>query len=102
MRLFAPAHNIRFGLIVFVGLVVFCTVQLTWWIVFQLDVNKQLYRYKLEQLTLKIELLTERVNNDFRRLAELTGRAIASTNGDPIHLQECLNNLLSDSAVMGF
>ena len=102
MKIFAPAHNIRFGLIVFVGLVVFCTAQLTWWIIFQMDVNKQLYRYKLEQLTLKIELLTERVNNDFRRLAELTGRAVASTNGDPVHLRDCLNNLLSDSAVLGF
>jgi signal transduction histidine kinase len=102
MRLFAPAHNIRFGLIVFVGLVVFCTAQLIWWIIFQMDVNKQLYRYKLDQQTLKIELLTERINNDFRRLAELSGRAIASTDRDPIHLQDCLKNLISDSAVLGF
>jgi len=40
----------RFALIVFVGLVIFCLAQLTWWIVFQVNNTNELKQTKIELL----------------------------------------------------
>jgi hypothetical protein len=94
--------NIRFGLFVFVFLIIFCLVQLTWWIIYQLDLNRQLYQQRIGLLELKTEAIVNRVNNDFRRLSDLAGYAISSAAGNQSKIEQCLNNLLLDEAVIGY
>lgn len=94
--------NIRFGLFVFLFLIIFCLVQLTWWIIYQLDLNQRLYQQRMGLLELKSESIINRVNNDFRRLSDLAGYAIRSAAGDQSEIEQCLSNLLSDEAVVGY
>jgi len=39
-----PSKNIRFGLIVFIALVVFCIAQLAWWVIFQIDQSSEQFQ----------------------------------------------------------
>jgi len=45
------SRHIRFALIIFVGLVIFSLAQLSWWIIFQMDLNKRLYDYRVDCTT---------------------------------------------------
>lgn len=94
--------SIRFGLIVFVGLVIFCVAQLSWWIIFQVDHGKQLHRLRVALLNQKIEHTAASVNNDFRRLAQLATYARLSSGDGQSKLKECLSGLMADNAVIGY
>jgi signal transduction histidine kinase len=102
MRLIDTPHGIRFGLYVFVFLIIFCLAQLTWWIIYQYDLNRQIYQNQISLLQIKAETLADRVNHDFRRLSDLAGLALQTSGGDRASLEKCLANLLSDKAVIGY
>lgn len=102
MRLIDGSDGIRFGLYVFVFLVVFCLAQLTWWIIYQLDLNRQIYQNRMDLLTAKKEAIADRVNGDFGRTADLAAYTLRSANGDFAVLAKCVNGLLSNRAIVGF
>lgn len=92
----------RFGLIIFAGLIVFCLAQLSWWVVYQINLNRQLYDLKIDLLNHKIEATAERVNYDFLRAGEMAQAATHSFDGDPEQLRQCYSNILFDQAVAGY
>ncbi len=95
------SRNIRFALIVFIGLVVFCMAQLTWWIVFQMDLSKRLYDYRVGLLEYRIDAVTAEVNNDFRRVADFARYAFSRPDLTVEDVRGCIGSLLSDPAVIG-
>ncbi len=102
MRSIDTPQGIRFGLYVFIFLIFFCLAQLTWWIIYQLDLHQQLYQSQVDLLTLKTATTTEQVNNDFGRMVALAGYAYRSSGEDRAELAACMNNLLSDRALLGY
>jgi len=95
------SRNISFALIVFVGLVIFCFAQLSWWIIFQMDLSGRLYDYRVELLEYRIETAAARVNDDFRRLGVFAEHAFARAAWDSDDMAACITDLLSDPAVTG-
>ncbi len=102
MRFIDTPQGIRFGLYVFIFLIIFCLTQLTWWIIYHLDFNRQIYQNQIGLLNIKAEIVTDRVNNDFKRLSDLAGYALQKSSGDRAELEKCLNNLLTDEIVLGY
>jgi signal transduction histidine kinase len=102
MKLIDPSNGIRFGLFIFLFLILFCIVQLTWWIVYQLDLNRQIHQYRTELLAARAESISNRVNHDFQGLSELARRAYITAGKDRGELKKCMVNLLSDSAIVGY
>ena len=102
MRSNDTPQGLRFGLYVFIFLIFFCLAQLTWWIIYQLDLHRQLNQSQTDLLTLKTATIVEQVNNDFGRMVELAGYAYRSSGGDRNELVKCMNNLLSDRSIQGY
>jgi len=95
------SRHIRFALIIFVGLVIFSLAQLTWWIIFQIDLNKRLYDYRVELFHDRIDLLTLRINNEFSRLARLADQAVSRAAGNREDVRRCIEGLVTDPAIVG-
>jgi len=89
---------IRFALIVFIGLVIFCLAQLSWWIIYQIDLGKQLSRHEIELLHQKIEIVTLNVNRCFRHKTNMISYALdmAPDKG------KFIDSLLADSSIIGY
>jgi signal transduction histidine kinase len=88
----------RFALVIFVALVIFCLAQLSWWIVYQIDLGKQLSRYKSELLEQKIEVITLTTNQCFQQRVNLVSLAKSLT----YDVRNLLDSLLADQAIIGY
>lgn len=95
------SRHIRFALIVFIGLVIFSLAQLTWWIIFQVDLNKQLYDYRVELYHDRIDLLTLRINDEFSRLAHLTDQTLSGADNGGQEARYRIEGLLTDPTIIG-
>ena len=95
------SRHIRFALIIFVGLVIFSLAQLTWWIIFQVGVNKQIYNYRIVGLHERIDLLALQINNEFSQLARLADQTLSRTESGSPDVRRYLEGLLTDPAIVG-
>jgi signal transduction histidine kinase len=95
------SRHIRFALIIFIGLVIFSLAQLSWWIIFQMDLNKRLYDYRVELYHDRIDLLTLRVNDVFSRSARLADQALSRADDSDRDLRRYVDGLLIDPAIIG-
>jgi len=102
MKFVDSSNGIRFGLYVFIFLIVFSVAQLSWWIIFQLDLNRQISQYRLDLLHVKAASIADRVNHDFQRLADIAAYAHRASGHDTAQFRNCLNNLLSDTILIGY
>ncbi len=71
-------NSSRHSLIIFIGLIIFCLGQLTWWIIFQLGQNDRLLEVRRQLQRQRIELITTIANNHFRNMVERVKRAVMS------------------------
>ena len=92
-------RNIRFALIIFIGLVIFCLAQLTWWIIFQVDLNKRLYDYRVELFHDRIDLMTLRINDEFSRVARLADQTLSRAHGKDN--RRYIEGLMTNPAIIG-
>ncbi|HDL04250.1 MAG TPA: HAMP domain-containing histidine kinase [candidate division Zixibacteria bacterium] len=88
----------RFALVIFLILVVFCLAQLSWWIIYQIDLSKQLSRHKAELLNQRIEITVLAVNRCFQQKLGMLSYAMNVTE----NTGDFFDGLLSDSAIIGF
>ncbi len=102
MKISLSLANVRFGMLIFIGLVIFCLAQLSWWVIYQVNLNRELYQLRIDLIELKKESLTARINYDYRRIAELARNAYLLSDGDLGRLRQCFENLLLDPAVTGY
>jgi len=96
-----PSKNIRFGLIVFIALVVFCIAQLAWWVIFQIDQSSEQFQNQISAREQRIELVSRTVNNEFSRIVNQVNFFIA-TQSNPDILNRHLELILENPAVLGY
>ncbi|MEW5924897.1 MAG: HAMP domain-containing sensor histidine kinase [Candidatus Zixiibacteriota bacterium] len=88
----------RFALFVFVGLIIFCVAQLSWWIIYQIDLSKQLSKHQAELLDQKIEIVSLTANRCFQQRVNMISYAINMAE----NRERYLDSLLSDSIITGY
>ena len=88
----------KFALIVFIGLIIFCLAQLSWWIIYQIDLSKQLSRHKVELLHQKIEIVSLTANRCFQQKSEMISYALSLAPDKNIFI----DSLLADSTIIGY
>ncbi len=98
MKLKKENRPTRFALIVFIGLVIFCIAQLSWWIIFQIDLSKQLRDYQIKFLEQRIEHLTYLSNRCFQQRADMAARGKHLIEGR----SDFFDSLLTDRVVIGY
>ncbi|PKK85072.1 MAG: hypothetical protein CVT49_00595 [candidate division Zixibacteria bacterium HGW-Zixibacteria-1] len=88
----------RFALYIFVGLIIFCVAQLSWWIIYQIDLSKQLSRHQTELLDQRIEIIGLTANRCFQqRISVITyAMNMAQDQG------KFFDSLLADSIIIGY
>lgn len=88
----------RFALYIFVGLIIFCVAQLSWWIIYQIDLSKQLSRHQAELLDQRIEIIGLTANRCFQqRISVITyAMNMAQDQGN------FFDSLLADSIIIGY
>ncbi len=92
--------NSRFAFWVFIGLVVFCAAQLTWWIIFQIETGQELYRLKVDNLFSEADRAVMIVNDRFDSIERRVLSAIGSPSEE--NWQRSLNALIENSALSGY
>ncbi|MCP4704046.1 MAG: HAMP domain-containing histidine kinase [candidate division Zixibacteria bacterium] len=97
----SSSKNIKFGFIVFIVLVVFCIVQLTWWVIFQISQSARQYDNQIDTREQKIELVAQLANNAFCQATD-NARAIASAQIEPNKMKRLLEPVSNNPAVLGY
>lgn len=95
------SRHIRFALIIFVGLVVFSLAQLSWWTIYQLNLNVRLYKYRVEYVHNRIDLMTLTINDDFSQLSQLADQTFSHIGSDSQDIRRYIDGLLTDAAIIG-
>jgi signal transduction histidine kinase len=95
-------NSSRFALYIFIFLVVFCLAQLTWWIIYQYDINIRLNQHRIHLLDSKINVLCEKVNHHFQRIAEKADYLLQVSMENRGNLERQMDNLLSDEVFIGY
>lgn len=88
----------RFAFFVFVGLIVFCLAQLSWWIIYQIDLSKQLSKHQSELLDQKIEIVSLTANRCFQQRVNMISYAVNMAGNH----EKYLDSLLADSIITGY
>ncbi|MCP4705182.1 MAG: HAMP domain-containing histidine kinase [candidate division Zixibacteria bacterium] len=97
----SSSKNIKFGFIVFIVLVVFCIVQLTWWVIFQISQSARQYDNQIDTREQKIELVAKLANNAFCQATD-NAHAIASAQLEPNKMKRLLEPISNNPAVLGY
>lgn len=92
----------RVALIIFVCLVLFCLVQLTWWVMFHFQTSQNQKQFQIEALELRSELLSNSINRQYQAIFDMIERNIVDNEYSSKEMTKIVKQILEDPGVVGF
>ncbi len=92
----------RVALIIFLCLVLFCLVQLTWWVMFHFQTGQEQKQLQIEALELRADLIASSINHQFQLMAERINLRLTEIDLSSIKANQVFAEILNDPGVIGY